>query len=54
MTLAEAEEIIGQCIDCGEWTSLAECCCGRGIYFEGGTLSIDDIEEEDESDEQTS
>lgn len=47
MTLDEAEETIGTCLDCSEWTSLAECCCGRGVYYEGGPLYIEEIDEEE-------
>lgn len=36
----------GICIECKEWTSLEESCCGSGVVIEGSVCYPDEIIEE--------
>ena len=35
----------GICVECGEWTSLEDPCCGDGVWIEGGVEFPEDADE---------
>jgi hypothetical protein len=43
------EERVGICGDCKEWTSVEDACCGSPVYVDGGWVSPEEDEEEDDA-----
>lgn len=38
----------GICIECKEWTSLKDSCCGSGVAIEGSIRFLEEDEEDEE------
>lgn len=38
----------GICMSCKEWTEITEPCCGDPVQYEGGWISLDDFDDEDD------